>query len=66
MPSGVKKVEVDVQALNGYLVFIQDQTDRAREVIELLTISNKIKDFLLIYSGIVKDTCLEAQKLLLP
>ncbi len=66
MPSEKTKVPIDVKALNGYLVFVQDASDKAQEIIELLTISNKIKDFLLVYIQLVKSNVFNAQTLLLP
>ncbi len=66
MPSGDKKVAIDVKGVNAYLVFVQQECDKSTEVIHLLSISNKVKDFLLIQFSLIKDQVYAAQLLLLP
>ncbi len=66
MPSRDKKVEVDSQVLNGYLVHSQEVLNYIYTIVEMQPLGGKFKDFLLTNIQAVKDAVLDSQNLLIP
>ncbi len=66
MPSGVKKVEVDLEVFKGYLVFLQHKSDHLEAMLPVMMLSNNVRSFIAEYVLHIKDTCLSLQNLLLP